>query len=144
MDIFSPNMRSRNMSRIRCKNTIPEITVRSFLHRHGFRFRLHAKNLPGHPDIVLPKHKTVVEIRGCFWHRHFGCKKTTTPSSNVEFWKEKFERNVERDLKNEKLLRELGWRVIVVWECELKDATRLPLLVEQIKAGTEYMEDKNG
>lgn len=137
MDSLTKEKRSWNMSRIRSNDTTPELVVRSFLFRQGFRFRLHVKNLPGHPDIVLPKYRTAIEVRGCFWHRHPGCHQATTPSTNTEFWREKFKRNLERDLKNEKLLRELGWRVIVVWECELKDAARLPLLAEQIKAGVK-------
>lgn len=89
------------------------------MHRHGFRFRLHRKDLPGRPDIVMPKSKTVIFVHGCFWHRHPGCRKCTTPSTNVEFWKEKFRKNTERDVKNLENLKSLGWRVIVVWECEV-------------------------
>lgn len=106
------------MSRIRSADTKPELLVRSYLHKNGFRFRLHVKTLPGHPDIVLQKYKTAVEVRGCFWHRHPRCKFTTMPSSNAEFWKEKFKRNVERDKKHAKELKSLGWHLIVVWECE--------------------------
>ena len=120
MDRITPEHRSWNMSQIRSNDTTPELVVRSFLFRHGFRFRLHVKNLPGHPDIVLPKYRTVVEVRGCFWHRHPGCREATTPSTNAEFWQEKFNRNVDRDKKNESALRRLGWNVIVLWECELK------------------------
>ena len=118
MDIFSKEKLSWNMSRIRSTNTKPEVLVRSFMHKNGFRFRLHVKTLPGHPDIVLPKYKTAVEVRGCFWHRHPSCKFTTMPSSNTEFWEEKFKRNVERDKKHAKELKTLGWHLIVVWECE--------------------------
>ena len=121
------------MSRIPSKDTKPELKVRSFLFRHGFRFRLHVKNLPGHPDIVLPKYRTVVEVRGCFWHRHPGCRQATTPSSNVKFWQEKFKRNVERDRNTEKRLKELGWRLIVIWQCELKNAGFLETLPDKIK-----------
>ena len=124
------------MSRIPSKDTIPEMMVRSFLHRCGFRFRLHVKTLPGHPDIVLPKFRTVVEVRGCFWHRHPGCRQTTTPSTNTDFWKTKFEKNVERDRKNESVLRELGWRVIVIWECEISEE-RLNEVCLQIKANVQ-------
>ena len=119
MDSLTKEHRSWNMSRIRSTDTKPEMIVRSFLHKKGFRFRLHVKTLPGHPDIVLPKHKTVIEIRGCFWHRHPGCKSATTPSSNIEFWQAKFKRNIERDKKNAEELKSLGWRLIVVWECEV-------------------------
>lgn len=127
MDIKSQQQRSWNMSRIRSTNTKPEILVRSFLHRNGFRFRLHVKNLPGHPDIVLPKYKTVLEVRGCFWHRHPGCKYATTPASNTEFWKTKFKQNISRDKKNAKKLKTLGWKLIVVWECETKGEAFPPL-----------------
>ena len=120
MDCFSHDQRSRIMSCVHSRDTTPEMVVRSFLHRHGLRFRLHAKNLPGHPDIVLPKYKTIVEVRGCFWHRHPGCKLTTTPATHTKFWKTKFERNVERDRNNILALQELGWQVIVVWECETR------------------------
>ena len=132
MDSLTKEKRSWNMSRIRSNDTTPELAVRSFLFRHGFRFRLHVKSLPGHPDIVLPKYKTVIEVRGCFWHRHPGCRQATTPSTNAEFWQEKFKRNVERDRNTEKLLKELGWNLIVVWECELKNDERLNLLINHI------------
>lgn len=118
MDRVSADQRSWNMSRVRSKDTTPELVVRSFLFRHGFRFRLHVKNLPGQPDIVLPKYRTVVEVRGCFWHRHPGCQSASMPSSNINFWQEKFKRNVERDKKHAKELKTLGWHLIVVWECE--------------------------
>lgn len=120
MDCFDKKTRSRVMQSVPSENTKPEMLVRSFLHKNGFRFRLHSKKLPGHPDIVLPKYKTVIEVRGCFWHRHPGCRQATMPSSNVEFWQKKFKRNLDRDKKTEKQLNELGWNLIVVWECELK------------------------
>ena len=132
MDSLTKEKRSWNMSRIRSNDTTPELAVRSFLFRHGFRFRLHVKSLPGHPDIVLPKYKTVIEVRGCFWHRHPGCRQATMPSSNVEFWQKKFKRNVDRDKETEKQLNELGWNLIVIWECELKNDERLNLLINQI------------
>ena len=132
MDNISPQKRSWNMSRIRSNDTTPELVVRSFLFRHGFRFRLHVKNLPGHPDIVLPKYRTVVEVRGCFWHRHPGCRQTTTLSTNVEFWQEKFKRNVDRDDKNESTLRQLCWNVIVLWECEIFQKEFLTTLPQKI------------
>ena len=121
------------MGRIRSNNTSPELTVRSFLFRHGFRFRLHVKTLPGHPDIVLKKYMTVIDVRGCFWHRHAGCVKTATPSTNQDYWQNKFQSNVERDRKNELMLKELGWRVIVIWECEISEE-RLNEVCLQIKA----------
>ena len=109
------------MSRIRSKDTAPEIRVRSMLHKAGYRFRLHVKDLPGKPDIVLPKYKTVIFVHGCFWHRHKGCSKATTPSTNSEYWKKKFQRNVERDKQDQAELKKLGWKVIVIWECETID-----------------------
>ena len=133
MDRVSVEQRSWNMSRVRSKDTTPELLVRSFLFRHGFRFRLHVKTLPGHPDIVLPKYKTAIEVRGCFWHRHSGCREATTPSTNVEFWQEKFSRNIERDKKTERQLKELGWHLIVIWECELKKDSFLETLPDKIK-----------
>ena len=120
MDRLTPEKRSWNMSRIKSKDTTPERIVRSFLHRNGFRFRLHVKDLPGKPDIVLPKYKTVIEVRGCFWHRHEGCKDATTPSTNAVFWQKKFAENVARDKRTKQDLKSLGWNVIVVWECEVK------------------------
>jgi len=106
------------MSRIRGKDTKPEVRVRSALHRMGYRFRLHSRNLPGKPDIVLPKHATVVFVHGCFWHRHPGCRFAYTPKSRIEFWQAKFDRNVERHREVEEQLEELGWSVVVIWECE--------------------------
>lgn len=133
MDHLTPEKRSWNMSRIKSKDTTPERIVRSFLHRNGFRFRLHVKDLPGKPDIVLPKYKTVIEVRGCFWHRHPGCKSATNPSSNVDFWQKKFAANVSRDERTEQELKKLGWNVIVVWECETDKSNLLTGLPEKIK-----------
>ena len=124
MDTLTPKRRSWNMSRIRSKDTTPERIVRSFLHRNGFRFRLHVKDLPGTPDIVLPKYKTVIEVRGCYWHRHPGCKYAYAPKTRVEFWSRKFAENVARDKKTEQALKKLGWRVIVIWECEVEGIIR--------------------
>lgn len=131
MDTLSPEQRSLNMSRIRSKDTKPEMLVRRHLHALGFRFRLHSSKLPGHPDIVLPKWRTVIFVNGCFWHRHEGCKVATMPKSNVEFWQAKFERNVIRDKMEHESLVEDGWHVIVLWECEVK--SRLPELADEIK-----------
>ena len=119
VDKLTKEHRSWNMSRIKGKDTKPEIIVRSMLHRMGYRYRLHAKNLPGRPDIVLPKYKTVIFVHGCFWHRHKGCKETTTPKTRTEFWEEKFAGNVARDKKKAAALRRLGWKVITVWECQI-------------------------
>lgn len=113
------------MSRIRSKDTKPEKIVRSLLHRMGYRFRLHRKDLPGKPDIVLPKYRTVIFVHGCFWHRHPGCKGATTPKSRTEWWQAKFDRNVTRDRAHRQELLARGWRVITVWECETKDLTAL-------------------
>jgi len=113
------------MSRIRSKDTEPEKRVRALLHGMGYRFRLHREDLPGNPDIVLPKYWTVVLVHGCFWHRHRGCKYAYHPKSNVKFWEQKFCQNVKRDKLTMRALRNLHWRIIVVWECELKDMKRL-------------------
>lgn len=102
------------------KDTKPEILVRKLLHGLGYRFRLCRKDLPGKPDIVLPKYRTVIFVHGCFWHQHAGCKAASRPSTNVEFWEKKFARNRERDARVEAELAALGWRVIVIWECEVK------------------------
>jgi DNA mismatch endonuclease (patch repair protein) len=120
VDHLDTAKRSWNMSRIRGKDTKPEIAVRKMLHAAGFRFRLHVKDLLGKPDIVLPKWKAVVFVHGCFWHRHEGCKDASAPKSRTEWWQEKFEKNVANDLKNRSALEATGWKVVVVWECELK------------------------
>ncbi|HEY8930884.1 MAG TPA: very short patch repair endonuclease [Mucilaginibacter sp.] len=130
-DVHSKETRSYNMSRIRSKNTKPEMLVRKFLHKNGFRYRLHVKNLPGKPDIVLPKYKTVIFIHGCFWHGHEGCKKATLPKTRVEWWKGKIERNIANDFNAEMALSKIGWTIITIWQCELKgdwSANLLPLL----------------
>jgi DNA mismatch endonuclease (patch repair protein) len=113
------------MSRIKGRNTVPEVQVRSMLHNAGFRFRLHGKDLPGKPDIVLPKRGAVVFVHGCFWHRHRKCKNCTSPKTNVDFWQTKFSGNVARDEQSAKALRKAGWKVIVVWECELASPDKL-------------------
>ena len=114
--------RSWNMSRIRGKDTTPEKVVRSLLHRMGYRFRLHGKKLPGRPDVVLPKHKTVVFVHGCFWHRHRKCKNCTNPTNRRDWWLAKLEGNAARDRVSRRALRKLGWKVLVVWECETERA----------------------
>ena len=120
VDTLTKEKRSWNMSRITGRNTKPEILLRSLLHRKGFRFRLHDKRLPGKPDIVLPKHRTVIFVNGCFWHRHNNCEYAYTPKSRQEFWLNKFQGTVQRDQEKQKMLADLGWQVLVVWECELK------------------------
>ena len=123
MDKVSRERRSWNMSRIRGKDTKPEVAVRAILHRMGYRFRIHRSDLPGKPDIVLPKYRTVISVHGCFWHRHEGCALAYTPKSCVEFWTKKFANNVERDRRNQRQLKQLGWNVVCVWECEVKKDT---------------------
>jgi len=108
------------MSAIKSKNTKPEIEVRKLLHSLGYRFRLHRKDLPGTPDIVLPKYKTVIFVHGCFWHRHENCKYASIPKTRTEFWENKFKENIKRDQVNQKNLYKLGWNIVIVWECELK------------------------
>jgi DNA mismatch endonuclease, patch repair protein len=124
-DIVSPEKRSEMMSRIRGRDTAPEIAVRSLLHRMGYRFRLHRRDLPGRPDVVLPRHHVVVFVHGCFWHRHRACKLAYTPKTRRKFWREKFEGNIERDRTVQRKLRKLGWKVVVVWECETGPEVRL-------------------
>lgn len=120
VDILTPEKRSQNMSRIKGKNTKPEVLLRSLLHQAGFRFRIHAYNLPGKPDIVMPRYNTVIFVNGCFWHRHKNCKYAYNPKSRQNFWQEKFARTIQRDQeKTDKLIKD-GWQVRTVWECELK------------------------
>lgn len=116
---------SDRMRLVKREHTGPELVVRRLLHRNGLRFRLHAKTLPGSPDIVLPKRATVIFVHGCFWHRHPRCRYASTPKTRQEFWSAKFAANVERDTRKADQLSELGWRVIVVWECETKDVASL-------------------
>lgn len=123
-DHVSPEKRSWMMSRVRSKNTSPELTVRSMLHRRGHRFRLHVKKLPGNPDIVMPKYNAVIFVNGCFWHVH-NCRMFVLPGSNIEFWQEKSQRNLERDKRGIDNLRAAGWRVAIVWECALKGKKKL-------------------
>ena len=137
-DVVDIATRSRMMSGIRGRNTRPEMTVRKFLHSQGFRFRLHRKDLPGTPDIVLPKHKTVIFVHGCFWHRHSNCRFATMPQTNIEFWNSKFESNVVRDEKNESALKASGWHVLILWECEL-NSENLHGLVGRIDKNREFI-----
>jgi DNA mismatch endonuclease (patch repair protein) len=125
MDSLTPERRSWNMSRIRGKDTRPEIIVRSLLHRLGYRFRLNRKDIPGKPDIVLPKHQTAIYVHGCYWHRHQGCHLAYTPKSNLDFWGKKFARNVERDLEVRESLKGTGWKQLVIWECETRNEIEL-------------------
>ena len=126
-DVFTKSKRSEVMSRIKGRNTKPELAVRSLLHRLGYRFRLHKADLPGKPDIVLSRYKTVIFVHGCFWHRHKDCRFAYTPKTRVDFWLEKLESNVTRDIKVKSDLELMGWRVITVWECELRDMDQLSI-----------------
>ncbi|MHB1077038.1 very short patch repair endonuclease [Thiobacillus sp.] len=136
VDVVDPATRSRMMSGIQGKNTKPELLVRRYLHSRGLRYRLHVKTLPGKPDIVLPKYRTVVFVHGCFWHQHSNCKFATTPSSQPDFWANKLAQNVMRDQYQTNALRESGWRTLIIWECELRgSASRLEALYEEITKG---------
>ena len=119
-DKLTPEKRSWNMSRIKGKDTKIEVEVRKYLFSKGYRFRKNDKRYPGKPDIVLPKYHVAIFVHGCFWHRHEGCKDATTPKTRMKFWLEKFDKNVKNDQIKQEKLRELGWKVIVIWECELK------------------------
>jgi DNA mismatch endonuclease (patch repair protein) len=120
MDIWTKQKRSEVMSKIRSKNTKPEILLRSALFRLGFRFRIHKKELPGKPDIVLPKYKTAIFVHGCFWHYHKDCREGRIPNTNSKFWKEKLERNIKKDEDHILKLKAIGWKVLVIWECEIE------------------------
>lgn len=138
-DILSPKARSERMSRIRGRDTRPEMVVRRYLHSRGFRYRLHSRYLPGKPDIVLPRYGVVIFVNGCFWHAH-KCQRGRVPSTRKSFWVEKFEKNKRRDEKNRRALRRAGWRVYTVWECSLSTVSRaekrLGRLVAEINSGT--------
>lgn len=134
-DVVDVATRSRMMSGIRGKDTKPEMVVRRYLHQSGFRYRLHVRDLPGRPDIVLPKFNAVVDVRGCFWHQHAGCRYAATPKSNRSFWQDKLASNVRRDRTSEEALSALGWRVFVVWECEIREQRSLAPLARAIRRG---------
>lgn len=142
-DKLSPEKRSWNMSRIKGKDTKPEIAVRKYLFRKGFRFRKNDKRYPGKPDIVLPKYHTVIFIHGCFWHHHVGCKQATMPKTRTEFWKKKFEQNTDNDARHKRQLEEMGFKVITIWECEIEkdfDGT-MEKLVFDLKGVNEENEE---
>lgn len=132
MDVHSKEIRSYNMSMIRCRNTKPELLVRKFLHSNGYRYRINSLNLPGKPDIVLKKYNTIIFVHGCFWHGHHNCKYFKIPETRTEWWKNKIESNRHKDKENEKKLKRLGWKIIIIWECQLrpdkreKTLTKLP------------------
>ena len=121
MDVVTPERRSEMMSKIRRRDTRPELRVRKTAHRLGLRFRLHRKDLPGTPDLVFPARRKAVFVHGCFWHSHAGCKYAYRPKSNVAFWEDKLQKNLERDIRVAQELKALGWDVIVIWECDTKD-----------------------
>lgn len=129
---MDPAAKRALMGRFRSKDTRPELAVRRILHRLGYRFRIHRRDLPGRPDIVLPRHRLAIFVHGCFWHRHSGCKVATTPKTRPDFWQPKFRSILERDRRVQQELEHLGWRVEVIWECETKDASAL----EKRLAGT--------
>jgi len=136
MDSVSPEKRSRMMSGIKGKNTKPEIIVRKYLYSKGLRYRLHRKDLAGKPDIVLSKYRAAIFVNGCYWHRHEGCKLAYNPKSNVEFWQNKFKGNVDRDKRNQKLLMDQGWRVVIVWECEVRDRSFEKWVISRVVENT--------
>lgn len=113
------------MAAVKGKNTSPEIKLRKLVHRLGYRFRIHKRDLPGTPDLVFTRRRKIVLVHGCFWHRHPGCRKASTPTTHADFWQSKFARNIQRDRENEQCLRQLGWDVLTVWECETRDSERL-------------------
>lgn len=141
MDIHDKKTRSYNMSMIKGKNTKPEELVRKYLFSQGFRYRKNVRTLPGSPDIVLPKYKTVIFVNGCFWHGHKGCRYFVWPENNADFWREKITTNIQRDVRKIALLEQAGWRVLVIWECELKKGkaeTVLANLAIQIISNYHY------
>jgi DNA mismatch endonuclease (patch repair protein) len=130
-DVFTPQKRSAIMSRIKGKNTRPEIAVRKIVHSLGYRFRLHNRLLPGQPDIVLAKHRKVIFVHGCFWHGHARCIRSSLPVTNVQFWREKIAGNQQRDQQVLQALNRCGWRTLVVWQCQIRDAVKLRLRLER-------------
>lgn len=124
-DTISKERRSWNMSRIKSRNTKPELIVRSTLHKYGYRFRLHCKYLPGNPDLILPKFRLSIFVHGCFWHRHKNCKFAYSPKSRIQFWEKKFSDNIKRDVQVKQQLEHLGWSVLTIWECQVSDAKNI-------------------
>jgi len=136
-DTLSPNERSKRMSLIRGKDSSPELKLRRLVHGMGFRYRLHVKDLPGKPDLVFPSRRAVIFMHGCFWHRHPGCKLARMPKSKLDFWRPKLEGNRERDLRNQEMLKKLGWHVLVIWECEMKNIEKVSNKVREFLQGRE-------
>jgi len=137
VDVHSKETRSYNMSKIKGKNTKPELIVRSFLHQSGFRYRLHSKDFPGKPDILLKKYKTVVFVHGCFWHGHEGCKYFVVPKTRTQWWLDKINRNKAKDAESYKALLDMNWKIITIWECELKKhkvETTLDKLLNELRS----------
>jgi len=124
-DVFSKEKRSWIMSRVKGRDTKPEMLVRSFVHRMGFRFRVHRRDMPGNPDIVLPRHGKVIFVHGCFWHGHKRCARSKRPTTNKRFWNKKLDGNIERDKRFRRKLRRMGWKVLVVWQCETRNPEKL-------------------
>ena len=139
-DVVDRKTRSRMMAGIRSRDTKPERQVRSMLHRMGYRFTLRNRKLPGSPDIVLPRYRTAIFVHGCFWHRHPGCPKATIPATRAEFWQQKFAANVARDARAVRALDELGWRVITVWECELRHPDTVGQQLQRVIGGGRSLE----
>lgn len=137
MDSLTPAERSERMSRIKGKNTKPELIVRSLIHRMGYRYRLHRKGLPGHPDLVFAKRRKVIFVHGCFWHRHEGCRLARLPKSRLDFWRPKLDANAKRDKEVEVRLAELGWKVLTIWECEVKEGAALAVRIKAFLDDTE-------
>lgn len=131
-DIFSKTKRSEVMSKVTAKDTRPEIKVRKYLFSKGFRYRKNDKRFPGKPDIVLPKYKTVIFVHGCFWHHHENCRAAVLPRTNHEFWKDKMQTNVKRDKKNQRDLKKLGWKVIIIWQCQIKNRELFERKMKQV------------
>ena len=125
VDVFTPEKRSAIMASVKGGNTKPELLVRKLLHSLGYRFSLHSDKLPGKPDIVLPKHRKIILVHGCFWHAHAGCRRAKLPDTNVRFWREKIEENQTRDRKVIRKLRRMGWGVLVIWQCQTADVDRI-------------------
>jgi DNA mismatch endonuclease (patch repair protein) len=134
-DVFSPAKRSWIMSRVKNRNTKPEFVVRSFVHRLGYRFRLHRRDLPGNPDIVLPRHRKVIFVHGCFWHSHINCSRSKRPSTNKAFWNRKLDQNIKRDKSFKGKLQNMGWKVLVVWQCETQKPQKLLKRLERFLNG---------
>lgn len=131
-DVFSKKKRSWLMGRVKGRDTKPEILIRSFIHHMGYRFRIHRRDLPGNPDIVLPRHGKVIFVHGCFWHGHEGCPRSKRPTTNMRFWNEKLDGNIERDTRFRRALQRMGWKVFVVWQCETREPEKLLRKLERI------------